>query len=264
MNTRAGERSLVLIASGRRSRRWRSRRSIAPVCMPGCRAGQSPSSSATSRARRSFRAEHGAAYGDLRAEHRRLLREALEAHGGHEIDAEGRRILHRLRACDRCRRGGGRRSANARGHGRCAGTNGPAHHRAASSSRWLCRRWSQPRGTDMRGCARWPDRRIARHRRHRRGRRATRRPTARPRRSLSEGHLATTAAVPDRRRRSSVRVPAAWHQDRRRDDRDAARHRSRRLAAASCASLATTARLRLPLHTTASSPRPHTRTTASK
>jgi class 3 adenylate cyclase len=32
---------------------------------------------------------HGAAYGDLRAEHRRLLREALEAHRGHEIDAEG-------------------------------------------------------------------------------------------------------------------------------------------------------------------------------
>ena len=32
---------------------------------------------------------HGAGYGDLRAEHRRLLREAVEAHGGHEIDAEG-------------------------------------------------------------------------------------------------------------------------------------------------------------------------------
>lgn len=32
---------------------------------------------------------HGAAYGDLRAEHRRLLREALEAHRGHEVDAEG-------------------------------------------------------------------------------------------------------------------------------------------------------------------------------
>ena len=32
---------------------------------------------------------HGAAYGDLRAEHRRLLRESFEAHGGHEIDAEG-------------------------------------------------------------------------------------------------------------------------------------------------------------------------------
>jgi class 3 adenylate cyclase len=33
--------------------------------------------------------QHGAAYGDLRAEHRRLLREALEAHHGHEVDAEG-------------------------------------------------------------------------------------------------------------------------------------------------------------------------------
>ena len=32
---------------------------------------------------------HGAAYGDLRAEHRRLLRESFVAHGGHEIDAEG-------------------------------------------------------------------------------------------------------------------------------------------------------------------------------
>lgn len=32
---------------------------------------------------------HGAAYGDLRAEHRRLLREAVVAHRGHEIDAEG-------------------------------------------------------------------------------------------------------------------------------------------------------------------------------
>jgi class 3 adenylate cyclase len=32
---------------------------------------------------------HGAAYGDLRAEHRRLLRETVEAHGGHGIDAEG-------------------------------------------------------------------------------------------------------------------------------------------------------------------------------
>jgi class 3 adenylate cyclase len=32
---------------------------------------------------------HGAGYGDLRAEHRRLLREAVEAHGGYEIDAEG-------------------------------------------------------------------------------------------------------------------------------------------------------------------------------
>src|SRR4051812_11036116 len=32
---------------------------------------------------------HGAAYGDLRAEHRRVLREAIEAHRGHEIDAEG-------------------------------------------------------------------------------------------------------------------------------------------------------------------------------
>jgi len=32
---------------------------------------------------------HGAAYGDVRAEHRRLLREAFEAHQGHEIDAEG-------------------------------------------------------------------------------------------------------------------------------------------------------------------------------
>src|SRR5512132_303886 len=44
----------------------------------------------------------------------------------------------------------------------------------------------------MRGWARWPDRPIARHGRHRRGRRATRRPTPRPRRSLPEGHLATT------------------------------------------------------------------------
>jgi len=32
---------------------------------------------------------HGAAYGDLRAEHRRVLREAFGAHHGHEIDAEG-------------------------------------------------------------------------------------------------------------------------------------------------------------------------------
>jgi class 3 adenylate cyclase len=32
---------------------------------------------------------HGAAYGDLRAEHRRLLRESFEARGGHEVDAEG-------------------------------------------------------------------------------------------------------------------------------------------------------------------------------
>ena len=32
---------------------------------------------------------HGAAYGDLRAEHRRVLREAFDAHQGHEIDAEG-------------------------------------------------------------------------------------------------------------------------------------------------------------------------------
>lgn len=32
---------------------------------------------------------HGAAYGDLRAEHRRLLRESFEAHRGHEVDAEG-------------------------------------------------------------------------------------------------------------------------------------------------------------------------------
>jgi class 3 adenylate cyclase len=32
---------------------------------------------------------HGAAFGDLRAEHRRVLREAFEAHRGYEIDAEG-------------------------------------------------------------------------------------------------------------------------------------------------------------------------------
>jgi class 3 adenylate cyclase len=32
---------------------------------------------------------HGAAYGDLRAEHRRLLREAFERHRGREIDTEG-------------------------------------------------------------------------------------------------------------------------------------------------------------------------------
>lgn len=32
---------------------------------------------------------HGAAYGDLRAEHRRLLRESFEAHGGCEVDVEG-------------------------------------------------------------------------------------------------------------------------------------------------------------------------------
>ena len=32
---------------------------------------------------------HGAAYGDMRAEHRRVLREAFDAHHGHEIDAEG-------------------------------------------------------------------------------------------------------------------------------------------------------------------------------
>jgi class 3 adenylate cyclase len=32
---------------------------------------------------------HGAAYGDLRAEHRRLLRESFEAHGGREVDVEG-------------------------------------------------------------------------------------------------------------------------------------------------------------------------------
>ena len=33
--------------------------------------------------------QYGASYGDLRAEHRRLLRESFEAHHGHEIDAEG-------------------------------------------------------------------------------------------------------------------------------------------------------------------------------
>jgi class 3 adenylate cyclase len=32
---------------------------------------------------------HGPVFGDLRAEHRRLLREVFEAHRGHEIDAEG-------------------------------------------------------------------------------------------------------------------------------------------------------------------------------
>ena len=32
---------------------------------------------------------HGAEYGDLRAEHRRLLRDAFEAHRGREVDAEG-------------------------------------------------------------------------------------------------------------------------------------------------------------------------------
>jgi class 3 adenylate cyclase len=32
---------------------------------------------------------HGAAYGDLRAEYRRLLRDVVVAHRGHEIDAEG-------------------------------------------------------------------------------------------------------------------------------------------------------------------------------
>jgi class 3 adenylate cyclase len=32
---------------------------------------------------------HGAEYGDLRAEHRRLLRDAFEAHHGREVDAEG-------------------------------------------------------------------------------------------------------------------------------------------------------------------------------
>src|SRR5829696_4919537 len=32
---------------------------------------------------------HGAAYGDVRADHRRLLREAVVAHRGQEIDAEG-------------------------------------------------------------------------------------------------------------------------------------------------------------------------------
>jgi class 3 adenylate cyclase len=32
---------------------------------------------------------HGAGYGDLRAEHRRLLRESFEAHGGREVDVEG-------------------------------------------------------------------------------------------------------------------------------------------------------------------------------
>lgn len=32
---------------------------------------------------------HGAAFGDMRAEHRRVLREVFEAHHGHEIDAEG-------------------------------------------------------------------------------------------------------------------------------------------------------------------------------
>ena len=57
--------------------------------------------------------------------------------------------------------------------GRSAGTNGRAYHRAASSFRRLCRRWSQPRSTDMRGRARWPDRGVASHRRHRRRRRAT-------------------------------------------------------------------------------------------
>jgi class 3 adenylate cyclase len=32
---------------------------------------------------------HGAAYGDLRAEHRRVLREVFQAHHGREVDAEG-------------------------------------------------------------------------------------------------------------------------------------------------------------------------------
>ena len=32
---------------------------------------------------------HGAEYGDLRAEHRRLLRDAFEAHRGREVDADG-------------------------------------------------------------------------------------------------------------------------------------------------------------------------------
>ena len=32
---------------------------------------------------------HGAAYGDLRAEHRRVLREVFQAHDGREVDAEG-------------------------------------------------------------------------------------------------------------------------------------------------------------------------------
>ena len=48
----------------------------------------------------------------------------------------------------------------------------------------------------------------------------TRRPVARPRRSSSEGHLPTPAAVPDRGRWSPARVSAARHRDRRRDDRN--------------------------------------------
>ena len=55
-----------------------------------CRAARSPSSSPTSRARRGCCTSSArSGYADALAEHRRVLREAFERHGGVEVDTQG-------------------------------------------------------------------------------------------------------------------------------------------------------------------------------
>ena len=146
---------------------------------------------------------HGAAYGDLRAEHRRLLREALEAHRGHEVDTEGDAFFvvferatdavaaavaaqRALAAADAVRVRMGLHTTEPHLH--ADGYVGVGVSRAAR----IC---AAAHGGQIvlshatAGVVEDHELPDVRH--------------ARPRRSLSEGHPATPAAVPDRRRWSS-------------------------------------------------------------
>ena len=163
---------------------------------------------------------HGAEYGDLRAEHRRVLREVLQAHRGHEVDAEGDAFFigferatdavaaavaaqRALVAADAVRVRMGLHTTEPHLHSdgyvgvgvsRAARICAAAHGGQIVLSQATAGIVEDHELLDVRL------RDLGDH--------------------LSEGHLATPAAVPDRRRWSSVRVPAARHQDRGWDDRD--------------------------------------------
>ena len=165
--------------------------------------------------------ELGDAYGDVLAEHRRLLRDAFAAHGGVEVDTQGDAFFVAFaRATDAVAAAAGcparpRLDSD-------AGADGDPHRRAAQNRRGLRRDGRSSRGAHRRCRARRPGAPLPDRARAGGGRPFLGVRAARPRRARAQGLDPSPADLPARRRRHRSRLPAAFHTREQTDEPSAA------------------------------------------
>src|SRR4051812_15307207 len=152
-------------------------------------------------------------YGEVLADHRRLLRAAFDAHGGREIDTQGDAFFVAFPRAKGAVAAAVDGQIALAGHawpdGPGGGADGPAYRRARPGRGGLSRLGAASGRADLLGGARWPDPALERHARADRRRAAGRDRAGGSRRAAAQGRRSTGADRPGLLSRDAGVVPAA-------------------------------------------------------